>query len=455
MAETIANWGNYPVIDAEIDSIKNVKAVLQNKNQFIVRGLGRSYGDASLSKFIVDGTKNHHFIDFDEQTGLLTCEGGVSLSEILEIFIPRGWFLPVTPGTKFVTVAGAISSDVHGKNHHVEGSFCKHVTWMEILLPDGKIVECTPNHNSDLFRAICGGMGLVGIILKAKFYLKKIETAYIKQKTYKAKNIDEMLFFFEESKDATYTVAWMDCLAGGKNLGRGILFTGEHATIEDLKHTEYSNHPLKIKQKRKWNVPFYFPSFVLNSLTVKLFNFLVYNSHFGKIKESIVDYDKFFYPLDSIHNWNRIYSKKGFVQYQFVLPKENGLEGTKKIIQEISNHNMGSFLVVFKLFGNPDKIPQKGSKKVLDFPLSFPFEGYTLAIDFPIEKRLHKFLEILDDIVKHYNGRLYLAKDARMSKEFFYHTYPVNSFLKLKKKYDPNNILKSLQSERLGITNQE
>ncbi|GIX42495.1 MAG: FAD-linked oxidase [Leptospiraceae bacterium] len=453
MLKKVANWGNFPVVNANIYSFNRLNHLRQTKVPFIVRGLGRSYGDASLSDNIIDGTKNNHFLEFDEQTGLLTCEGGVSLEEILDIFVPRGWFLPVTPGTKFVTVAGAISSDVHGKNHHCEGSFHKHVIWMEVELPTGKIVECSPQKNVDLFRAICGGMGLCGIIKKAKFYLKKIETAYIKQKTYKAKNLDEMLEYFEQSKNATYTVAWMDCLARGKSLGRGILFTGEHATLEDLKSTKFYKNPLSIKKKIKFNVPFYFPSFVLNPLTVKLFNFLVYNSHIGKIKESIVDYDKFFYPLDSIHNWNRIYGKKGFVQYQFVLPEENGYEGTKKIIQEIAKNKMGSFLVVFKLFGNPDKIPQKGSKngKSVSCPLSFPEEGYTLALDFPVEKKLPEFLEVLDQIVQEYGGRLYLAKDSRMSKEFFYSTYPVEEFLKLKRKFDPENILKSKQSERLGI----
>lgn len=453
MLKKISNWGNYPVVDSEIFLFSKIENLIRSKKSFIVRGLGRSYGDSSLGKCIVDGTKNNHFLDFDEKTGLLTCEGGVNLQEILEVFVPRGWFLPVTPGTKFVTVAGAISSDVHGKNHHCEGSFSKHVVWMEILLPNGKIMECSPEKNSDLFRAVCGGMGLCGIILKAKFYLKPIETAYIKQTTYKAKNIDEMLEFFEQTKDSSYTVAWMDCLSKGKNLGRGILFTGEHATIEDLKGTKLEKNPLSIKKKLKLNVPFYFPSFLLNSLTVKMFNFLVYHSHIGKIKKTIIDYDKFFYPLDSIHNWNRIYGKRGFVQYQFVLPEKNGYEGTKKIIYEIANHKMGSFLVVFKVFGDPKQIPQKGAKKnrLIQPPLSFPEKGYTLALDFPIEKKLPEFLEKLDQIVKEYNGKLYLAKDSRMSKEFFYSTYPVKEFLELKRKLDPDNLLVSKQAERLGL----
>lgn len=454
MKTKIANWGNYPVILAEIDSIQNIDNFLKNtQKSFIVRGLGRSYGDSSLAEYIIDGTKLNRFLDFDQTNGILYCEAGVTIEEILNTFIPKGWFVPVTPGTKFVTVGGAISSDVHGKNHHKEGSFCKHVISIEVLLPNGKIVECSPNKNLDLFRGICGGMGLCGVILRAKFYLKKIESAYITQTTYKAKNLEEMIELFERYKDSTYTVAWMDCLAKGNKLGRGILFTGEHSTKSDLESLRIKKDPFSIKKKRKFKVPFYFPSFILNPFTVKLFNFLFYHKHFSKQKTSIVDYDTFFYPLDSIHNWNRIYGKKGFVQYQFVLPKENGLEGTKEIIYEISKNQMGSFLVVFKLFGNPNSIPQKGAKKVVSFPLSFPEEGYTLALDFPIQKKLPEFLERLDQIVAKYKGKLYLTKDARMSKEFFYKTYPVREFLEIKKKYDPKNRLLSLQGERLGLIN--
>ncbi len=454
MITKIANWGNYPQIEANLLDFDNVYSLLDQKENFIVRGMGRSYGDASLYNTIINNRKKNHFLYFDSQTGLLTCEGGVTLEEILDVFVPRGWFLPVTPGTKYVTVAGAISADVHGKNHHKEGSFCKHVVKIKILLPNQKIVECGPDKNEDLFQAVCGGMGLCGIILSASFYLKKIETAYIKQTTYRAKNLDEMLSFFDKSKDSTYTVAWMDCLSKNESSGRGILFTGEHATREDLKHSPFDKkEPLKIKKKKKVNIPFFFPSFILNPFTVKLFNFLVYHSHYKKIKTSLVDYDKFFYPLDSILNWNRIYGKKGFVQYQFVLPKEGGYEGTREIINEIANQKKGSFLVVFKLFGNPDSIPQKGAKNPVKFPLSFPEEGYTLALDFPIEPHLETFLKKLDDIVYKYSGRLYLAKDSRMTKEYFYKTYKqeLNQFLKLKQKFDPKNQLVSMQAERLGL----
>ncbi len=453
MKTTISNWGNYPVVKAEYDSIQHIFRFLKESSfSFIVRGLGRSYGDSSLSDYIFDGTKWNRFLSFDKKTGILYCEAGVSIHEILEVFVPRGWFVPVTPGTKFVTIGGAISSDVHGKNHHKEGSFCKHVLSIEVLLSNGKIIECSPKKNVDLFRYICGGMGLLGVLLRAKIQLKKIESAYITQTTYKAKNLTEMIQLFEAHKNATYTVAWMDCLAEGEHLGRGILFTGEHTTKEDLQKFNFSKDPFYVKKKIKINIPFYFPGFVLNSFTVRLFNFLFYHKHFRKQITQLVDYDRFFYPLDSIYHWNRIYGKRGFIQYQFVLPKENGLEGIKEIIHEISKHKMGSFLVVFKVFGDPNRIPQKSSKKIISFPFSFPIEGYTLALDFAIEKRLPEFLKKLDQIVESYKGKLYLAKDARMPKEFFYKTYPIKEFLKIKKMYDAKNRLLSLQAERLGLS---
>lgn len=333
MKKIITNWGNYPVIQAEYESIQYLLNFLKNSSHsFIVRGLGRSYGDSSLYDYIFDGTKWNRFLGFDDKTGILYCEAGVSIQEILEIFVPKGWFVPVTPGTKFVTVGGAISSDVHGKNHHKEGSFCKHVLSMEVLLTNGKVVECSPQKHVDLFQYICGGMGLLGVILKAKIQLKKIESAYILQTTYKAKNLAEMIQLFETYKDSTYTVAWMDCLAKGEHLGRGILFTGEHATKGDLQKFRLQSDPFFIKKKIKLKVPFFLPTFVLNSLTVRVFNFLFYHKHFKKQHTQIIDYDSFFYPLDSIHQWNRIYGKKGFIQYQFVLPKETGLDGIKEII---------------------------------------------------------------------------------------------------------------------------
>ncbi|MEW5692084.1 MAG: FAD-binding oxidoreductase [Candidatus Hydrogenedentota bacterium] len=431
----LSNWGKYPLIEADIitaRSVQGIREYLDDLGFCISRGLGRCYGDSSLSKNIVSMLKLDRFISFDEEGGVLTCEAGVSLQTILDLFIPRGWFLSVTPGTKFITVGGAIASDVHGKNHHKDGCFSEHLLSIDIMLYNGKIIKCSREENKDLFLATCGGMGLTGIILNASFKLKKIETAYLNQEIIQCKNIDVIMEKFEESKDYTYSVAWIDCLKKGDNTGRSILILGEFAKKEAI-----PKNPLRIKNKFKLNILFEFPGFFLNKFTVELFNELYYKKN--KSAKSIIDYDAFFYPLDSIHNWNRIYGKRGFTQYQFVIPKEASKEGLKKILTKISGRKMGSFLAVLKLFGKSN-----------ENPLSFPMEGYTLALDFPISNQVLWFLNELDKIVLDYGGRLYLAKDVRMSKNMFVNSYSqYQKFLEIKNKYDPYKKFQSLQSRRL------
>ena len=437
----IANWGNYPVIDANIigeDVITRMAELVAKRKNMIPRGLGRCYGDSSLYYTILSMNKLNHMLKFDHKNGILTCEAGVSLKDILDIFVPRGWFLPVTPGTKFVTVGGAIASDVHGKNHHKDGSFCNHVLSIDLLLSNGEIVSCSREHNKDLFWATCGGMGLTGVIVRATIKMKKIETAYILKQIFKAKNIDEVMDLFEKYKNNTYSVAWIDCLKGS-NLGRSILFIGEHAKLNELSSKLYKNS-LVVPKKNKITIPCFFPNFVLNKYTIKSFNAIYYN----KIKEqtSIVNYDNFFYPLDNIHKWNKIYGKRGFLQYQFVLPKEVSKKGLKVILSQIAESGLGSFLGVLKLLG-------KNSGGLLSFPL----EGYTLALDFPISQKVFELLEKLDKIVLDYGGKIYLSKDARMKKEIFHKSYSSNleKFLQVKYKFDPNNKFQSLQSQRLGV----
>ncbi|MEM3846301.1 MAG: FAD-binding oxidoreductase, partial [Candidatus Parvarchaeota archaeon] len=371
----VTNWGKYPTINAnliEFDSEVSAKDYLADKDEIITRGLGRCYGDSSLSKNILSSLRYNHFLTFDQNLGIIRCEAGASLADILESFVKRGWFLPVTPGTKFITVGGAIASDVHGKNHHKEKSFGFHVLSFKLLLADGSVVECSKDQNSDLFYATIGGMGLTGIILEAAFKLKRIESAYIRQETLKAYNLDEIMEYFEQSQDYTYSVAWIDCLAKNEHIGRSILMRGEHALEFELPQ----NTPLLLKEKRKLNIPIDLPSFLLNPISVKAFNELYFSKAPKYLSKSIVDYDTFFYPLDSIHNWNRIYGKRGFTQYQFVLPKESSQEGLKAILKKIAQSNQGSFLAVLKLFGKQESL------------ISFPMEGYTLALDFPLSKNV-------------------------------------------------------------------
>ncbi|MEZ8695620.1 FAD-binding oxidoreductase [Vibrio lentus] len=426
----ITSWGKYPVIDGKITS-PSKRIDLINEPLFgISRGLGRSYGDSALSENIMTSERLNHFISFDEKSGLLRCEAGVSLDEVLTNFVPRGWFLSVTPGTKFVTVGGAIASDVHGKNHHVEGSFSDHVISLT-LITNGQVIICSRENNPELFHATCGGMGLTGIITEATFKLKPITSAYINQKVVKAKNLDTTLELFEQYKDVTYSVAWIDCLSTGDKLGRSLLMLGEHANKGEL-----ATHNDSL-----FNMPCDMPSFLLNKYTIQSFNSAYYNKQLKEEVNNTIHYDPFFYPLDGINNWNRMYGRNGFTQYQFVIPRKAGKEGLTEILKVIAESKQGSFLAVLKAFG-------EGNQNLL----SFPMEGYTLALDFKLNHKLFALLDRLDIIVSKYGGRLYLSKDVRMSKEMFRVGYPQwKAFQELRKEYSADELYHSLQSKRIGL----
>ena len=322
-------WGMYPKIECNRFTLRqeaNLEEIISNHNPLIPFGNGRSYGDSALSENIIDIAQRNYFIEFDENSGLLHVQAGVLLSEILEYFVPRGWFLKVTPGTKLITVGGAIASDVHGKNHHVEGCFSNCVKEFNIMLANEKSVLCSKEATPELFKATCGGQGLTGVILDAKIFLKKINSQYIDQTTIKTKNLKETFEAFEEHNDKPYSVAWIDCLAKGKDIGKCLLMVG------DFKDDDNLNYQLK-KQK---TIPFNFPSFALNHWSVKLFNWLYYNKVNKRISKQTVDIDTFFYPLDAIGHWNRIYGKNGFTQYQFILPKEASYEGLHEILSTIA-----------------------------------------------------------------------------------------------------------------------
>lgn len=430
----INGWGKYPIIKADIFSPKHITEIsarLKKNNVCIPRGLGRSYGDSALATQVLSTLLLNHFIAFDEATGVISCEAGVSLADILTTFVPKGWFLPVTPGTKFVTVGGAIASDVHGKNHHIDGSFSNHVRSFQMILADGSCVECSRMSHPELFRATCGGMGLTGVIVSATLALKKIQSAYIHETSHKAKNLEEVFALFAEHESSTYSVAWIDCLATGADLGRSLLMLGEHAEEGGLISGE----------SKKLTVPFTMPAGLLNQYAIKAFNALYYNKQKTKVSERLVHYDKYFYPLDGLNHWNRLYGKNGFTQYQFVLPKSAGLEGMTKILKEIAASKRGSFLSVLKAFGPGN-----------DHYLSFPMEGYTLALDFKIEPGLFELLDKLDGIVLEYGGRIYLTKDVRMSEATFKQSYTKwSEFANIRARYGADKRFHSLQSIRLGL----
>ena len=431
---SLNSWGMYPKIENRVfkfSSEKSLESIIKENESLIAYGNGRSYGDSALSKNIIEVKPYNYFMAFDENSGLLHVQAGVLLSEILESFVPRGWFLKVTPGTKLITIGGAIASDVHGKNHHVEGCFSECVESFKIMLADGEVVECSKEQRADLFNATCGGMGLTGVIVEAKIYLKKINSKYISQTTIKTKNLKETFDAFEEYSSSPYSVAWIDCLAKDNEIGKCLLMVGDFKDDGDLSY----------KKKSKISIPFNFPSFALNNYTVRAFNWLYYGKVRQRISTQKVDIDTFFYPLDAIENWNRIYGKGGFTQYQCILPKEMSYEGLKEVLRTISDSGKGSFLAVLKLYGKEN-----------ENYLSFPIEGYSLALDFKIEDGLFELLEELDKIVLKYKGRIYLTKDVNVKKETFEQGYPhIEKFRAFRKENKMDEKFQSLQSKRVGV----
>jgi decaprenylphospho-beta-D-ribofuranose 2-oxidase len=430
----IYGWGRYPTIDAQV-LLPQTQSVcvdlLKAKEIVLPRGMGRSYGDSANSSTVIQTDYLDHFIEFNESTGVLTCEAGVSIREMLELIVPKGWFVPVTPGSSFVSIGGAIASDVHGKNHHLRGTFSEHLLSFELLLGAGEVIRVTKGSYPDLFRATCGGMGLTGMILSASIQLKPIESSQIIQTTIKTNCLEEVCEQFEANHASTYSVAWIDCLASGTQLGRSLLMLGEHA----------KDSILELGKKKNLNMPIDIPSSILNHYSIKAFNSLYYHRIFSKTKTELVSIEPYFYPLDAIGNWNRLYGKAGFVQYQFVLPKAVGVKGLRQILEVIVKSGRGSFLAVLKAFGKEN-----------ENLLSFPIEGYTLALDFKMSEETVQLIKQLDSMVMEMGGRIYLTKDALMSETSFKRTYPQwERFEEVRAKYGAIGKFASSQSKRLGL----
>jgi FAD/FMN-containing dehydrogenase len=348
------------------------------------------------------------FIAFDDETGLIRCDAGVCLHDLLQFIVPKGWFVPVTPGTRYVTIGGMIANDVHGKNHHRVGTFGCHVNCFELLRSNGERRVCSQDENPQLFAATVGGLGLTGLITWAEIKLSKITGPFIETESIR---FDDLSDFFELSKESDktweYTVAWIDSLAKGKNLGRGLFMRGNHA---DKSHSEKFG-----EINPKFSIPVNAPSNLLNKHSIKLFNTAYYRKQLGRRIQSQQFYDKFFYPLDGIGDWNRLYGKKGLLQYQCVVPMKSGYEAVSKILNLCGTKGQGSFLSVLKVFG----------KKKSPGLLSFPREGATLALDFPNRgKDTFLLLDSLDKIVIEAGGAVYPAKDARMNSNSFKTYYP-------------------------------
>lgn len=409
MAE-LTSWGNvqqaqhlvYPLA-SRFDSLPS-----SMDGKLLAYGMGRSYGDVCLNdqNVLIPTRRLDKFINFNAATGTIRCEAGVCLNDLLSLIIPHGYFIPVTPGTKYVSIGGMVANDVHGKNHHKAGSFGCHVTELTCLRSADGFVTCSSAQNVDLFKATIGGLGLTGLITEVEIQLKRISSVNIQQETIPFASIDEFIQITHDSDDAwEYTVAWIDSLADKARLGRGIYFRGNHSDIDADLTTAACN--------RRLTVPFYLPNGLLNPALLKYFNKLYFNQN--KKGSKTVRYEPFFYPLDGIGMWNRIYGKRGFYQYQCVVPAENATDVLKALLGICTKYQMGSFLSVLKKFG---KIQSPGM-------LSFPREGYTLALDFPNSgNKVRQMMDELDSIVMSVNGAVYPAKDARMNGSAFKHYFP-------------------------------
>ena len=441
LTKPISGWGRYPVQTCELERPERYADLRPTTDTVIARGQGRSYGDASLNENgrVLLTERIDRMLELDVKQGILRAEAGVTLADILPVIVKQGWFLPVTPGTKFVSLGGCVASDVHGKNHHHDGGFGDHVLGIELILADGSQKTCSATENADLFWATVGGMGLTGIIGEVTLKLIPIQTAKMVVSHHAANNLEHLFQLLQDpALDDRYSVAWIDCLASGENLGRGIAMFGHHASSAEFS----ANNPLSTKARRTKSLPFDFPSWALNPLSIKAFNKLYYYREGRKTEPFLADYDSYFYPLDAIGQWNRMYGKRGFVQYQCVIPQATALEGITALLKELSGSRRSSFLAVLKRFGAEGK-----------GLLSFPMPGYTLALDLPIrDKGLFSLLEKLDHIVLQHGGRVYLAKDARISAESFRSMYPrYAEWLKVKQSIDPGNRFSSSLARRLGI----
>ena len=444
MNKPISGWGRYPVQTCELIRPERYAELMPSAEKVIVRGQGRSYGDAALNEGgrVILSERLNRVLEFDEDSGLLRAEAGVALKDILDIAVPRGWFLPVTPGTKFVSLGGCLAADVHGKNHHGGGTFGAHVQEIELILANGTRTHCSADRKADLFWATVGGMGLTGIIGEVTLRLIPIESASMLVQHRAARDLDAGFKLLDDKDfDDVYTVAWIDCLARSHSLGRSIVMRGHHALLSELPARK-REQPFARNARRQRNVPLNLPSWVLNPLSVGTFNNLYYWRQGRKHKPDIVDYESYFYPLDAISDWNRLYGKKGFVQYQCVLPTAGAFDGMRQILELLATSRRASFLAVLKRFGAAGM-----------GMLSFPMPGYTLALDLPVrDPGLFKLLDHLDEIVARSGGRVYLAKDCRLAPDTFRAMYPrYEEWLAFKRAVDPGNRFSSSLSRRLRL----
>lgn len=442
----LSGWGRFPRVECRVHRPSTPEALraLVGTQPLIARGNGRGYGDCAVNAAAtVDMRRFNRMLAFDGAAGVLTVEAGVLLADVIDAFLPRGWFPYVTPGTRFVTLGGMVAADVHGKNHHGEGSFGRYVEWLDLMDGQGEVRRCSRTEEPELFAWTIGGMGLTGVILRVAFRLRRVQSGWIRQTTLPARDLDTVMSMFEDHADATYSVAWIDCLHGGSGgsgsgLGRSALMLGEHAAPGDLDAARRAD-PFAIPRGRTLRVPFDAPQFALNPLSVRGFNALYYRRAVTGQGESLVGWASYFYPLDALADWNRIYGRRGFAQFQCVIPTVSARAGLTALLREIGASGQGSFLAVLKRMG-----AEEG-------PVSFPREGYTLALDFPVKPRTLALMERLDAITLDHGGRFYLAKDARMSAATLARSDPRHADFREFRERRDLAAFRSAQAERLQL----
>ena len=426
----IKSWGNYLKFRGQlfVPSKEEIHGTINKLDQFIAYGNGKNYGDCAFNNLVISSKQLNKVHHFDTENGTICCESGVLLGDLVKMILPKGYFLQVTPGTKNITIGGAVASDVHGKNHFNKGSFSDHIIKLKLLLPNGNVINCSKEENKAFFYATCGGMGLTGIILEVTFKLKRISGNTMSLKQQKYKTLTAILRAFKNTNEE-YAVAWLNTSSAVKNLGCGLFLEASHTNITKN----------RTKRTKSFVLPKVFPSFLINNLTIKLFNTIKYC--FSKSnKQATVAIDSYFYPLDRIANLDVIYGKNGMIQYQFVLPETTAESGIKMVLMHLKKCKFYSFISVLKYHGPAN-----------DNWLSFPERGFSLALDFKYKAGLLEFLDELDEIVAMHNGKLYLAKDVRMSPDFFKSTYSnIEKFKAFRQEHDLMKC-QSIMSKRLQI----
>lgn len=430
----MAGWGCSPVVAGSEVRSEDLARITAGRP--LTRGLGRSYGDSSLpapgDNQVASAVLADRILSFDPETGVMCAEAGLSLSDLYRLFLPRGWFVPVTPGTQFVTLGGMVAADVHGGNHHVAGCFGAHVTRLRMRVADGRIVECSRTVESDLFRATLGGMGLTGHILEVEFKMAAVSSPWLWGESQRVHSVGEFVDVLgRAAADWPFTKGWIDCVSRGKNLGRGVMYRGRWATAAEAP----ARPPL---HKKGFGVPFNLPSWTINRLTSRIYNGVYFRTHPSR-RAAIIHPDAFFYPLDAIRHWNRLYGSKGFTQYQCVIPHESGRAVLGRFMEIVTRQGSASPVCVIKDCGAEG-----------EGLLSFPKTGISIAIDFPVRSWTQAVVDALNELVVGEGGRIYLAKDTFTRPDHFAKMETrLPAWQAVRRRWDPEGRLRSAQSVRL------